>query len=45
MFRRKDNGVMRNLGYYNGEIGLIEEMRVPMTDRGFYFGDGIYDAA
>ena len=36
---------MRNLGYYNGEIGLIEDMRVPMTDRGLYFGDGIYDAA
>ncbi len=36
---------MRNLGYYNGEIGLIEEMKVPMTDRGLYFGDGLYDAA
>ena len=36
---------MRNLGYYNGEIGLIEDMKVPMTDRGLYFGDGIYDAA
>lgn len=36
---------MKNLGYYNGEIGLIEEMKVPMTDRGLYFGDGIYDAA
>ena len=36
---------MRNLGYYNGEIGLIEDMKVPMTDRGVYFGDGIYDAA
>ena len=36
---------MRNLGYYNGEIGLIEEMKVPMTDRGFYLGDGLYDAA
>ncbi len=35
---------MENLGYYNGEIGLIEEMRVPMTDRAFYFGDGVYDA-
>ncbi len=35
---------MNNLGYYNGEIGLIEEMRVPMTDRAFYFGDGVYDA-
>lgn len=36
---------MRNLGYYNGEIGFIEDMKVPMTDRGLYFGDGIYDAA
>ncbi|MBR5798349.1 MAG: aminotransferase class IV [Clostridia bacterium] len=36
---------MRNLGYYNGEIGMIEDMKVPMTDRGLYFGDGIYDAA
>ena len=36
---------MKNLGYYNGEIGLIEDMKVPMTDRGLYFGDGIYDAA
>ena len=36
---------MRNLGYYNGEIGLIEEMKIPMTDRGFYLGDGLYDAA
>jgi D-alanine transaminase len=36
---------MKNLGYYNGKIGLIEEMSVPMTDRGLYFGDGIYDAA
>ena len=35
---------MKNLGYYNGEIGLIEEIKVPMTDRGLYFGDGIYDA-
>lgn len=35
---------MKNLGYYNGKIGLIEEMSVPMTDRAFYFGDGVYDA-
>ena len=35
---------MENLGYYNGEIGLIEEMRVPMLDRACVFGDGIYDA-
>lgn len=36
---------MKNLGYYNGEIGLIEEMRVPMNDRACYFGDGVYEAA
>ena len=35
---------MINLGYYNGEVGLIDEMRVPMNDRAFYFGDGVYDA-
>ncbi|MBQ7907544.1 MAG: aminotransferase class IV [Clostridia bacterium] len=35
---------MKNLGYYNGKVGLIEEISVPMTDRAFYFGDGVYDA-
>ncbi len=35
---------MKNLGYYNGKIGLIEEISVPITDRAFYFGDGVYDA-
>lgn len=35
---------MENLGYYNGKIGLIEEMQIPMTDRVCWFGDGIYDA-
>ena len=35
---------MKNLGYYNGKYGLIEEMQIPMTDRVCYFGDGIYDA-
>lgn len=35
---------MKNLGYYNGTIGLIEEMQVPMLDRAGYFGDGVYDA-
>jgi D-alanine transaminase len=36
---------MKNLGYYNGETGLIEEMRVPMSDRACFFGDGVYDTA
>ena len=35
---------MKNLGYYNGKIGLLEELTVPITDRAFYFGDGVYDA-
>ena len=35
---------MKNLGYYNGKTGLIEELSVPLTDRAFYFGDGVYDA-
>ena len=35
---------MNNLGYYNGKIGLIEEMSIPMTDRAYYFGDGVYEA-
>lgn len=35
---------MENVGYYNGTIGLIEQMTVPMNDRAMYFGDGVYDA-
>ena len=35
---------MKNLGYYNGKEGLIDEITVPITDRAFYFGDGVYDA-
>ena len=34
---------LKNLGYYNGKIGLLEEMQVPMLDRACYFGDGLYD--
>lgn len=35
---------MQNVGYYNGEIGALEEMKIPMLDRAVYFGDGCYDA-
>jgi len=34
----------KSVGYYNGEMGPLEEMRVPMGDRALYFGDGIYEA-
>lgn len=35
----------KNVGYYDGKIGPLEEMTVPMGDRTLYFGDGIYEAA
>ena len=35
---------MKNLGYYNGTFGLLEEMTIPMNDRVCWFGDGVYDA-
>ena len=34
----------KTVGYYNGTIGPLEEMTVPMMDRAVYFGDGIYEA-
>lgn len=35
---------MQTLAYYNGKISEIDEMMIPLTDRGNYFGDGVYDA-
>ena len=35
---------MQSLGYYNGKIGPLDEMSVPMNDRAVYFGDGVYEA-
>ena len=35
---------MERVGYYNGEIAPVEELRAPVLDRAFYFGDGVYDA-
>ncbi len=36
--------LLKNLGYYNGEYDLIENMTVPMSDRVCWFGDGVYEA-
>lgn len=36
---------MKELGYYNGNYGPLDEMTVPMNDRVCYFGDGIYEAS
>jgi D-alanine transaminase len=35
---------MKVIGYYNGEIGEPQALRVPFNDRALYFGDGVYDA-
>lgn len=36
---------MKNIGYYDGQLGPLSEMKVPMLDRALYFGDGVYDVA
>lgn len=36
---------MQNLGYYNGNFDLIENMSVPMNDRACFFGDGLFEVA
>ena len=35
---------MKTLGYYNGIIDEVENMKIPLNDRVCFFGDGIYDA-
>lgn len=35
---------MENVGYYNGEVGLLEDLKVPFLDRVSFYGDGVYDA-
>ena len=35
---------MKELGYYNGRIGELSEMMIPMGDRACWFGDGVYEA-
>lgn len=36
---------MQNIGYYNGEIGALEDLKVPFLDRVSFYGDGVYDAS
>lgn len=36
---------MKETAYYNGKTARLARLRVPATDRAFYFGDGVYDAA
>ena len=34
---------MDTVAYYNGEINSIENIKIPITDRAIYFGDGVYE--
>ncbi len=36
---------MKNVGYYNGDIAPLEELKISALDRAVYFGDGVYDVA
>lgn len=33
-----------SIAYYNGKFMPIDEVRIPLTDRAIFFGDGIYEA-
>lgn len=35
---------MPAIGWYNGTVGPLDEMKVPMLDRAVCFGDGCYEA-
>jgi len=35
---------MDRIGYFNGQIGALEEMSIPLCDRSVFFGDAVYDA-
>lgn len=34
-----------SIAYYNGDFCDFSEIKIPLTDRSIFFGDGIYDAA
>lgn len=36
---------MKDFAYYDGQIAPTEQIRIPLCDRSYYFGDAVYDAA
>lgn len=36
---------MSTFAYYNGIFDLYENIKIPLSDRAIFFGDGVYDAA
>ena len=35
--------MLQELAYYDGEYGMPSEMKIPLEERGFIFGEGIYE--
>ncbi len=35
---------MKRTGYFNGEIGDLDTMTIPLCDRSVFYGDAVYDA-
>ncbi|MBR6514594.1 MAG: aminotransferase class IV [Clostridia bacterium] len=35
---------MKRTGYFNGEIGNLDTMTIPLCDRSVFYGDAVYDA-
>ena len=35
---------MNKIGYFNGEIGELDKMTIPLCDRSVFYGDAVYDA-
>lgn len=35
---------MSRIGYFNGEIGNLDELKIPLCDRSVFYGDAVYDA-
>ena len=34
---------MKGYAYYNGQVGKCDDVRIPLSDRIIFFGDGVYD--
>ena len=35
---------MARIGYFNGTIGNLDELQIPLCDRSVFYGDAVYDA-
>lgn len=42
--RNQEGCYVERIGYFNGEIGNLDEMKIPLCDRSVFYGDAVYDA-